>query len=314
MGRSITEGSVDDLLMHVLPLLLESKESIRPTKGRATELRAADLNLTNPRARLSRSETRGRLFSCLGELCWYLSGSDRRDAIAYYISHYANLGKGDAVPGAYGPRFRAAHGIDQIQRVVRRLRDNVWSRRAMIQILDPADLVGDDEPPCTCAMQFFLRDSQLEMLVYMRSNDVHLGFPHDVFAFTMLQELVARSLGAEPGLYTHFVGNLHLYERDRQAAQSFVQEGWQSNILMPPMPAGDPWESVEWLLGVEHALRAGADPLLVDFVAAPYWSDLARLLAIHALIKQRRAADIPGVRSGLSTSIYDIFITDRLNR
>lgn len=38
----------------------------------------------------------------------------------------------------------------------------------------------------------------------MRSNDAYLGFPHDVFFFTMIQELVARSLGIRVGDYHHF--------------------------------------------------------------------------------------------------------------
>ena len=43
------------------------------------------------------------------------------------------------------------------------------------------------------------------MLTYMRSNDAYWGLPHDVFAFTMLQEILARSLTLELGTYKHAV-------------------------------------------------------------------------------------------------------------
>jgi thymidylate synthase len=90
------------------------------------------------------------------------------------------------------------------------------SRRAALQIYDARDLAQEHKDvPCTCTLQFFVRDGRLEMATYMRSNDAYLGLPHDVFAFTMLQELVARSLGVEVGVYRHMVGSLHLYEVDR---------------------------------------------------------------------------------------------------
>ena len=66
-------------------------------------MQGAILELTNPRARLSRSVTRGRIFSALGELCWYLSGTNAVEPISYYLSHYRLSGENGAVFGGYGP-------------------------------------------------------------------------------------------------------------------------------------------------------------------------------------------------------------------
>ena len=52
------------------------------------------------------------------------------------------------------------------------------------------------------------------MTTYMRSNDLWMGFPYDVFQFTCLQTLLAMELDVELGTYTHVAGSLHLYERD----------------------------------------------------------------------------------------------------
>ena len=38
------------------------------------------------------------------------------------------------------------------------------------------------------------------LVVHMRSNDVFMGFPHDVFAFTMIQEILANDLGVKLGI------------------------------------------------------------------------------------------------------------------
>ena len=95
--------------------------------------------------------------------------------------------------------------------------------------------------PCTCALQFLVRKGKLDLIVYMRSNDVIKGLTHDIFCFTMLQEIAARRLSVELGTYRHCVGSLHLYLSDGEIAQSFLREGWQSTkSAMPPMPKGDP--------------------------------------------------------------------------
>lgn len=69
----------------VIEEILSNGEPINPTRGPAAELRGVLLEITNPRARLSRTETRGRLFSGVGELCWYLATRDDREFITYYL-------------------------------------------------------------------------------------------------------------------------------------------------------------------------------------------------------------------------------------
>ena len=75
----------------------------------------------------------------------------------------------------------------------------------------------------------------------MRSNDAFLGLPHDVFCFTMLQEIVARTLSIEVGNYKHVVGSLHLYEQRMRARDDSSMRLAIAKIAMPPMPAGNPW-------------------------------------------------------------------------
>src|SRR5262245_62274093 len=84
----ISEVTLDDLLRSVLNRLIRSKRKIKPTKGPATEVIGALLELKKPRARLSRTETKGTVFSCLGETLWYLSRNNDLDFIQYYIPDY----------------------------------------------------------------------------------------------------------------------------------------------------------------------------------------------------------------------------------
>jgi thymidylate synthase len=148
----------------------------------------------------------------------------------------------------------------------------------------------------------------------MRSNDVYLGLSHDIFSFTMLQEIVANSIGANLGSYIHMVGSLHLYEDKLTKAKAFLAEGWQSSDHhMPDMPTGDPWPSIRHLLSVESSLRNGDDPSEVELADEPYWADLERLLAIYSLVKGNRLADAHRIRESLVHQAYDVFATDRID-
>ena len=99
------EGTLDDILHGVFSALLEQGVPVAATRGDTLELHAVALKLTNPLARLSRSEERRIVFSCLGELCWYLSGSDELAFIKPYIKRYEKEAVGGRVHSAYGPRL-----------------------------------------------------------------------------------------------------------------------------------------------------------------------------------------------------------------
>ena len=63
----VSAGTLDDLLLKTFKKLLESGERVKASKGWNTELSGVLLELKNPVARLSRTETKGTVFSCLGE-------------------------------------------------------------------------------------------------------------------------------------------------------------------------------------------------------------------------------------------------------
>lgn len=147
-------------------------------------------------------------------------------------------------------------------------------------------------------MQFLLRDGVLHLVVNMRSNDAYSGLLHDVFAFTMLQELVARSVDAELGRYIHMVGSLHLYDHAAQAVAEYLAEGYQSTLTpMPAMPSGDPWDHVASTLSAEAQMRESVEtgaPLPFNRVALPddaYWADLVRVLGSWVAMKKLDAPD-----------------------
>lgn len=313
----IKAKTLDDLLREVFKKLLKSKQFISATRGNSKELDGVLLELSNPRARLSRTERKGTIFSCLGELLWYLSTTNDLDFISYYIRHYSENGEsedGKTVYGGYGPRLFNMRGTNQIRNIISLLQDKPHTRRATVQLFNAEDLNDNHkEIPCTCTLQFLIRDKQLHMFTYMRSNDAYLGLPHDIFAFTMLQEILSKTLNVGLGKYKHSVGSLHLYTKHFEWASEFIDEGWQEKILMPPMPDGDPWKPIHMLLDAEEKIRTDEDVDLTELKLDEYWSDLARLLQIYHYLKTEDLKSVVAVKNMMSSNIYETYIRSRLN-
>jgi thymidylate synthase len=276
----IVADTLDDLLIDCFTAVLKHGKAEKAQRGSFLEIIGASLELTNPRARLSRSETKGKPFSCLGELFWYLSGNNQLDQIKWYIPAYEADAEADGtLHGAYGPRLMNMDGQNQLHNVVKLLTKRKTSRRAVIQLFSAQDLSSNyKEIPCTTAIQLLCRDEKLHCVVTMRSNDAFKGLPHDVFCFTMLQEILAREIGVELGSYKHFASSLHLYDDSVKDAQTYLSEGYHSPIAMPAMPLGSQWESIEKVLTAEAEIRSSEGAVSIDEALPKYWQDLVRLL------------------------------------
>lgn len=165
---------------------------------------------------------------CVGELLWYLSGNRNLKEIKKYTNAWDRMSDdGLTVNSNYGYCIQHKFGFDQWEYVKDMLSKNKESRQAVIHI-KTADNKESKDVNCTVCLQFFVRDEKLYMTTYMRSNDLWMGFPNDVFQFTAMQILLSMRLGLDLGTYTHISGSLHLYERDYE--KSLVKKGKEENV------------------------------------------------------------------------------------
>lgn len=148
----------------------------------------------------------------------------------------------------------------------------------------------------------------------MRSNDAYLGLPHDIFAFTMLQEIIASALQADLGTYNHSVGSLHLYENHITDVNQYLDEGFQpTKIIMPEMPIKNLWKNINSVLKFEKQIRLGKSIKLGDICLPTYWTDLIILLKIHSLIKEKNIKSITKLKTRISHSVYSAYIEHKLS-
>ena len=123
---------------------------------------------------------------------------------------------GEHVNSNYGWCIHDKFGFDQWNMVKRILLIDHDSRQAILHIKEARNIVESPTKDlnCTISLQFILRNNKLDLITTMRSNDIWLGLPYDVFNFTCMQIQMAMELGVEIGIYHHNVGSLHMYEKD----------------------------------------------------------------------------------------------------
>ena len=308
----LSATTLDDLLNDSFQYILNSGVAGTSSRGSYLEHMGTLLELQDPRARLSRSETKGKPFSAIGELLWYLSGRNDLDFIKRYIPSYQDDAEKDGtIHGAYGPRLLNFNGINQIQNVILTLKKKPSSRRAVIQLFDANDIDKRyKEIPCTNTLQFLLRDNNLSCFVSMRSNDAFKGLPHDVFCFSLIQEIIAREIDSEIGTYKHFAGSFHIYENDINAAKAYLSEGFHDILPMPSMPIGTQFHFVKTLLEAEKDIRSGDTSKIYEKLPE-YWQDLARLLKAFELSKQPDSLD--DLINNMASPIFRPYIERRKN-
>jgi thymidylate synthase len=182
------------------------------------------------------------------EAFWILSGSDRLAEIAPWNKRIADYSDdGERMFGAYGPKV-----IGQVDYVVAKLLEDPDTRQAGLTIWRENPPKTKDVP-CTVAMFFSLRTrtydkaQQLHAHVFMRSNDVWLGTPYDVFTFSMVAHLVCGRLnkartalktGEEPlspGKLHLTAASSHLYE-ENWAAADFILRAEAGDQRLTPLP------------------------------------------------------------------------------
>jgi thymidylate synthase len=173
------------------------------------------------------------------ELCGLIGQTDIDTPSRTVVKALGQFQNSGTAWGAYGPRLRGQLGL-----LLNELANDLFTRRAVITIYDGRVDLGRkvNDIPCTLGMQILIRNDQVHMITRMRSNDAWLGLPYDLMMFAGLQRSIAHWMGFPPGELIHQVGSMHLYARNRAAAQHVwsVNAGWA--------PVTEKYAPVPWLL------------------------------------------------------------------
>lgn len=215
MSNQIKASTADELFDKTIAELLKHKSNIENTPY---EIINAHLTLTDPtRNTMCNSKRKMPIRYAIGELLWYLSRNNEAKAIEQFSKFWKDISNKDGtVNSNYGWCIHDKYSFDQWNMIESLLKSDPNTRQAVIHIKEPLDLRSNKpkDVNCTLTLQFLIRKGKLDLIVNMRSNDVWLGLPYDVFNFTCMQILMAMKLKLKLGTYYHNVGSLHIYKKD----------------------------------------------------------------------------------------------------
>lgn len=184
------------------------------------------------------------------EAWWIISGRNDVESIKDYskaISTFSN--DNYHFDGAYGPRV-----VDQIRYIVDSLAQDINTRQAVLTIWR-ANPRASKDIPCTVSIQWLIRDGYICCIDNMRSSDIWLGVPYDIFNFTMLTGYIMLLL-KERGIYDLKLGNLylnagsqHLYEDNWEKANNLINNyrEWDKINKFEPYKFNSPIELKNYL-------------------------------------------------------------------
>lgn len=283
LNRSSEFQSLDDVLNATYAYILSDGKLIKSKRGGNLEITNFSASLTKPRSRTSMSLDRKLVKSKFAEFAWYLSKDKSTDYITPYISAY-NLEEQEnkKILGAYGPKiFGAKKGQkSQFERIINQISLRKTTKQAYLSLSDVYDYKLRDEkyasPPCTIGLHFFVRENQLNLTTYMRSNDAYFGLPHDLFCFTMLQELISCRTNIPLGNYTHVATSMHIYEEHLDRVDQYLNEGLHEPIEMPAIKNCD----IQSLNYVSKEFDMNSDEANIDHLD-DYWTDYVLFSSRH---------------------------------
>lgn len=204
--------------------------SVRPT----LEIIGHSFKLENPHAVLiDRPNHPVNMPYVFTNTLWAISGSNLVTDIEFWNSRARSFSDdGLTVRSAAGPRIFGG----QFQSAIKRLREDSSSRRAAIMLIGPDDLTARTrDVPCTCSLQFLIREGRLHAVATMRSQSAMMVLPYDIPLLTSIQCVAAAELGIEPGSYFHTSASLHAYEDELEVLHE-VASGSVSSVSIPPTP------------------------------------------------------------------------------
>tara|TARA_R110002153_G_scaffold158108_4_gene310165 strand:+ start:3049 stop:3891 length:843 start_codon:yes stop_codon:yes gene_type:complete len=159
------------------------------------------------------------------ELLWILQGRTdigylRNNGVSYWDADYKRSGRNDGTLGpVYGKQLRDFNGVDQLEKVLKQIKEEPTSRRIMASLWNPNDLDDMALPPCHYGFQIYINNGKLDLLWNQRSADIFLGLPYDFAMYGLLLIMLAKGTGYRPGRLTASLGDCHLYSNHIEQAK-----------------------------------------------------------------------------------------------
>jgi thymidylate synthase len=130
----------------------------------------------------------------------------------------------DGVEYTYGQRLRDNKGIDQIAKMIEKLKKTRFTRRAIAFTWDVATDYDNEKSPCLNVVHAIVQDEKLFLTAYFRSNDMYNAWPKNAFALRKLQGMIAEKVGIGLGSLCIISNSAHIYKNSWKKADIILKE------------------------------------------------------------------------------------------
>ena len=223
----------------------------------------------------------------VSELLWFLEGStsthrlaeikndnkpyhelDEKERFTIWNDNYEKQGKELGYEnGELGPIYSAQYrnfngeGVDQVQEVINKIRNNPTDRRLIVSAWNPAQLKLAALPPCHMMYQFYVDNDKLSLMWYQRSVDTTLGLCFNVASYALLLHIVAKMTNKIPFELIGTLGDTHIYKNHFEGVQEQLK---RTPHKLPSLEMPD----INWSGSIDDVLKQvkTSDFKLINYV------------------------------------------------
>lgn len=139
--------------------------------------------------------------------------------------------------GTIGCRYGATvKKYDLMNNLLKGLKEQPYTRRHIMNLYQYSDFNQTDGLyPCAFQSVWTVRDGYLDMSLHQRSSDFCTANVINKIQYVALQMMVARHVGLKVGKFTHFVDNVHIYDRHIEQAKELLSRpsnGKQAKLIL----------------------------------------------------------------------------------
>ena len=166
--------------------------------------------------------------SCVDELLWIWQ--KKSNNIHQLNSHIWDSWADEtgSIGKAYGYQLGVKHKykdgeFDQVDRILKDLKENPASRRMLTNIFVHQDLHEMGLYPCAYSMTFNVTGNKLNAILNQRSNDMAVANNWNVVQYAVLTHIFAHVSGLEVGEFVHVIADAHIYDRHVPIVEKMMQ-------------------------------------------------------------------------------------------
>ena len=166
--------------------------------------------------------------SCVDELLWIWQkkSNDIHQLSSGIWNAWAD--ENGTIGKAYGYQLGVKHKysdgwFDQVDRILKDLKENPASRRMLTNIFNHHDLSEMGLYPCAYSMTFNVSGNTLNAILNQRSQDMLTASNWNVCQYAVLVHMMAQVSGLEAGELVHVIADCHIYDRHIPAVKAMLE-------------------------------------------------------------------------------------------